>query len=143
VSSAAQTALTAALGAGLLVAAVILVRRGLLSVRYGLGWMVVGIGVLVLAALLEPLERLADWLGVSPTGFVLGLVVLVLGLVCLQLSISISGLHAAVQDLSERSALLEQRLRGFEDVEVQAVDQPRSSSREPDTGVPPTLTGRR
>ena len=49
-----------------------------------------------------------------PTGFSLGIFIGFLGLVCLQLSISLSGLHRAVQDLAEHAALVEARVRALE-----------------------------
>ncbi len=53
-------------------------------------------------------------LGFTQTGFSLGLFVAFLGLVCLQLSISLSGLHSEMQDLAEHAALVEERLRTLE-----------------------------
>ena len=53
-------------------------------------------------------------LGFTATGFSLGVLIVFLGLICLQLSISLSGLHRAIQDLSENAALTEQRLRDLE-----------------------------
>ena len=54
-------------------------------------------------------------LGFTATGFSLGVLIAFLGLICLQLSISLSGLHRAIQDLTEHAALVEQRLRELED----------------------------
>lgn len=92
-----------------------LVRRRLLSVRYGLGWLAVSlIGVLGAPVLSIVSRHVAD-LGFTQTGFSLGLFVTFLGLVCLQLSISLSGLHSSVQDLAEHAALVEERLRTLEE----------------------------
>jgi hypothetical protein len=98
----------------LMISTVVLVRRRMLSLRYGLGWL----GVSVLGFIGTPLLTLASGpvkhLGFTRTGFSLGVLIVFLGLICLQLSISLSGLHRAIQDLSEHAALVEQRLRNVE-----------------------------
>ncbi|HEY1450048.1 MAG TPA: DUF2304 domain-containing protein [Solirubrobacteraceae bacterium] len=93
---------------------VLLVRRRMLSVRYGLGWLTVALLGVVAAPLLGVITRQARHLGFSATGFSLGVLIAFLGLICLQLSISLSGHHRAIQDLSEHAALVEQRLRELE-----------------------------
>jgi hypothetical protein len=93
---------------------VLLVRRRMLSVRYGLGWLTVALLGVVAAPLLGVITRQARHLGFSATGFALGVLIAFLGLICLQLSISLSGHHRAIQDLSEHAALVEQRLRELE-----------------------------
>ncbi len=103
------------LGAIVLMAStVILVRRRLLSIRYGLGWLTVSILGLVGAPLLGVITRHVRHLGFTATGFSLGILIAFLGLICLQLSISLSGLHRAIQDLSEHAALVEHRLHELE-----------------------------
>jgi hypothetical protein len=98
----------------LTISTVVLVRRRMLSLRYGLGWL----GVSVLGFVGTPLLTIASGpvkhLGFTRTGFSLGVLIAFLGLICLQLSISLSGLHRAIQDLSEHAALVEQRLRDVE-----------------------------
>jgi Uncharacterized conserved protein (DUF2304) len=102
-------------GAGsLTVSTVVLVRRRLLSIRYGMGWLAVSLLGLVGAPLLSALTTHVEAIGFTPTGFSLGVFAVFLGLVCLQLSISLSGLHGAVQDLAEHAALVEQRVRALE-----------------------------
>jgi Uncharacterized conserved protein (DUF2304) len=98
----------------LMASTVILVRRGLLSIRYGLGWLTVSIVGLVGAPLLGVITRQVRHLGFTATGFSLGVLITFLGLICLQLSISLSGLHRAIQDLSEHAALVEQRIHELE-----------------------------
>ncbi len=100
--------------AALMVSTVVLVRRRLLSIRYGLGWLAVSLMGIVGAPLLALVAVRVRSLGFTPTGFSLGVFIAFLGLVCLQLSISLSGLHSAVQDLAEHAALLEQRVRALE-----------------------------
>jgi Na+/melibiose symporter-like transporter len=100
--------------ATLMLSTVVLVRQRLLSIRYGLGWLTVSIlGFLGTPLLSFVAARVRD-IGFTPTGFSLGVLVAFLGLVCLQLSVSLSGLHRAIQDLSEHSALIEQRVHELE-----------------------------
>ena len=102
-------------GALLLLSTFVLVRAGLLSIRYGLGWSLLGLFGILGAPLLELLSRRVGELGFTSTGFSLGVLIVCLGLICLQLSTTVSGLQHAVQDLGEYSALLEQRLKHLED----------------------------
>ncbi len=110
----AQAVLVMVAAAALMLSTFALVRRRLLSVRYGLGWLAVSLVGFVGAPVLSVLSAHVDALGFTQTGFSLGLFVGFLGLVCLQLSISLSGLHSAVQDLAEHAALVEERLRQLE-----------------------------
>lgn len=98
----------------LMTSTIILVRRRMLSIRYGLGWLTVSLIGIVGTPLLSLAASKVRHLGFTPTGFSLGVLVAFLGLVCLQLSISVSGLHRAIQDLSEHAALVEERLRELE-----------------------------
>lgn len=99
---------------GLMVSTVVLVRRRMLSIRYGLGWLTVSIVGFFGAPLLSVVSSSVHHLGFTATGFSLGVLIAFLGLVCLQLSISLSGLHRAIQNLTEHAALIEQRLRELE-----------------------------
>jgi Na+/melibiose symporter-like transporter len=102
-------------GAAMLaVSTTILVRRRLLSIRYGLGWLAVSLIGFVGAPLLSVFASLVEGSGFTATGFSLGIFIVFLGLVCLQLSISLSGLHSAVQDLAEYAALVEARVDALE-----------------------------
>ena len=98
----------------LMVSTAILVRRRLLSLRYGLGWLTVSAAGVVGAPVLSLVASNVGALGFTATGFSLGVFIAFLGLICLQLSISLSGLHGAVQDLAEHAALLEQRVSEIE-----------------------------
>lgn len=110
----AQAILVMAAAAALMLSTFALVRRRLLSVRYGLGWLAVSLVGFAGAPALSVLSARVDELGFTQTGFSLGLFVGFLGLVCLQLSISLSGLHSEMQDLAEHAALVEERLRTLE-----------------------------
>lgn len=109
-----QVAIIMAGAAALMVSTTILVRRRLLSIRYGLGWLAVSLAGFVGAPLLGVFASLVAGLGFTATGFSLGVFITFLGLVCLQLSISLSGLHSAVQDLAEYAALVEARVGTLE-----------------------------
>jgi Uncharacterized conserved protein (DUF2304) len=100
--------------AALMVSTVLLVRRRLLSIRYGFGWLTVSLIGFLGTPLLSVAAAHVQHLGVTPTGFSLGVLIAFLGLICLQLSISLSGLHRSIQDLSEHAALIEQRVRELE-----------------------------
>jgi hypothetical protein len=108
----------------LMVSTIALVRRRLLSIRYGLGWLTVSVIGLAGTPLLTVAARQVRHLGFTPTGFSLGVLIAFLGLICLQLSISLSGLHRAIQDLSEHAALVEQRLRDLEGPDPQGSRPP-------------------
>lgn len=98
----------------LLCSTIVLVRRRLLSIRYGLGWITVSAAGIAAGPLLVVLTKEAKRFGFTPTGFSAGVFIVFLVLLCLQLSISLSGLHRAIQDLSEHAALVEARLRELE-----------------------------
>ena len=91
-----------------------LVRMRLLSIRYGIGWLLVGVAGLAGAPLLQTFSDRLGSLGFTPTGFSAGVFIAFLGLVCLQLSISVSGLHHSVQSLAEYAAHVEARVRELE-----------------------------
>jgi Na+/melibiose symporter-like transporter len=109
-----EALITMAGAAGLMVSTVILVRRRLLSIRYGLGWLTVSAIGFLGTPFLSLLASHVRNLGFTATGFSLGVLITFLGLICLQLSISLSGLHRAIQDISEHAALVEQRLHKLE-----------------------------
>lgn len=109
-----QAVIIMAGGVLLLLSTALLVRAGLLSIRYGLGWTVLAIFGVLGAPVLELLANRVSELGFTSTGFSLGVLIVFLGLICLQLSTTVSGLQRAVQDLAEYSALLEQRVRRLE-----------------------------
>lgn len=91
-----------------------LVRMRLLSIRYGIGWLMVGVIGVFGAPVLTLIVNRLDLFGFTPTGFSLGVFIGFLGLVCLQLSVSLSGMHRALQDLAEHAAHVEARVRRLE-----------------------------
>jgi hypothetical protein len=89
-------------------------RRGLLSLRYALGWMAVSVLLLIATVALAIAGGVSDSLPLTPTGLIAALGLGFLTLVALQLSISLSGHQEAIRELSETNALLEERLARVE-----------------------------
>lgn len=83
-----------------------LARRQLLSFRYAVGWLSLA-AVALLAGLLIPIVGpIADRLRIEEFTLVAAVAVVLLLVVCVQLSISISGLQRNVQRLAEEIAML-------------------------------------
>jgi hypothetical protein len=89
-------------------------RRGQLSLRYALGWMGVSAALLLGALGLALVGGVSDSLPLTPTGLLAGAGIASVLLITLQLSISLSGHHEAIRELSEANALLEERLARVE-----------------------------
>jgi hypothetical protein len=85
-------------------------RKGKLSFRYTVGWMILGALGVVAGIILPLAEPVAEKLYLSPAAFLgVGAVILLVTL-CIQLSISISGLQEQVRTLAEEAAFLRQEL---------------------------------
>ena len=79
----------------------------MLSFRYAAGWLVL-LALTALSGVLIPLSRpLAGSLSTTPGVLISGMAILILVLICIQLSVSISGLQKQVQRLAEELALHE------------------------------------
>ena len=91
-------------------AILIIARRQLISFRYTIGWL--GLcAVTFLGALLVPVvEPVARFLKVDPFTVVGGSAFLILLGICIQLSISISGLQRQFHDVNEVVALLRDKV---------------------------------
>lgn len=114
-TSTVNQAVLAGLGAGVLAAsALLLARRGLLRLRYALGWLAVAGCIAALAFLATTIKPLASYLGFTPTGLLLVIASGILLLITLQLSIAVSGVRDDLQTVAESTALLEERLRRLE-----------------------------
>ena len=84
-----------------------LARRGRLSFRYTIGWLVL-LGIGAISSVLTPLVRpIADTIGTTEGVVVSAVAVAVLLAICIQLSISVSGLQKQIQLLAEHIAILE------------------------------------
>jgi hypothetical protein len=85
-------------------------RSQRLSFRYTVGWMILG-ALGVLAGLLIPVaEPIAKQLQVTPSALLGVGAVILLVVLCVQLSISISGLQEQVRRIAEETAFLRQEI---------------------------------
>ena len=82
-----------------------LARSQLLSFRYTVGWLCLLLLTALSGILLPAIRPLAKSLSTTPGILVSGLAILILVLICIQLSVSISGLQKQVQSLAEDLAL--------------------------------------
>lgn len=92
-------------------AAILLISRsGRLTMRYTLGWLFVGVCIMIGGLLTGVIGPVADFVGVSPNALVITVAAIALLGLTVQLSITVSGLLEQARTLAERSALLEQRI---------------------------------
>jgi hypothetical protein len=89
-------------------------RRGLLSLRYALGWMAVSTLLVIVAIVLALVGGIGKSLPFTPTGLIAVVGLGFLLLITLQLSISLSGHQEAIRELSEANAMLEERVSRVE-----------------------------
>ena len=105
-SSATQTLLVALVGLVVVAIVVRLSRRGLLSFRYTIGWVVVA-STGILAGLFIPLAApIASAIGMSAAALLAVVALILFVAISIQLSISISGLQQQVRTLTEELARL-------------------------------------
>ncbi|MCY7298654.1 MAG: DUF2304 domain-containing protein [Ilumatobacteraceae bacterium] len=109
-----QAILVSLTGVGLVGLSLFLSRRGLLSFRYGVGWLAVGLALIVGGLGLGWVDSISKSLGVTPTTLVLVGVAGGLLAICVQLSISLSGSREHIRDLTETVALLDARVQSLE-----------------------------
>jgi hypothetical protein len=115
VSTTLRQALLIALGGGIVtLIAVVLARRRLITLRYALGWIMIGLVGLLGAALTPIVQPLAQQLSITETALFLAAAATLLVAITIQLSISISGLQAQNRELAQAHALLARRLAGLE-----------------------------
>lgn len=113
------------IAAGIALGALVLAiaRRRLLTVRYTVGWVLLAVVVVVVALLTPFIEPIANWFGMTATGVLLFMATGTLLLICIQLSITASGLTAQQRDLTEAIALLRERV---DELEARDPDAPRA-----------------
>jgi hypothetical protein len=88
----------------------ILARRGKLSFRYTVGWLVLCLLGITTGASVEIVQPLAEKLKVSPAALLgIGAIFLLIT-ICVQLSISISGMQEQIRRLAEEVANTKLRL---------------------------------
>jgi hypothetical protein len=109
-SKSVQTLLAAIISFVLLISVYRLGRKQKLSFRYTVGWMFLGLLGLV-AGLVSPFaEPLAETLKITPSALIgVGAIVLLVTL-CVQLSISISGLQEQIRLLAEEASFLRHKI---------------------------------
>jgi hypothetical protein len=101
-----QQAAALFLGGILLIAITgLLARRGLLTIRFTLGWMLLGLIVIVASVFTSALPTVGRLFGMSPTGFLLSLASIILLSISVQLSISISVLQVKLMKIVQEHAL--------------------------------------
>lgn len=114
-STTAKQALVLAIGGILIMLFVLrLARRRLLSTRYAIGWLVVGLLVAVAAALMPFVGRLGRLANMTPTAVLLTMSSILLLAITVQLSISVSLLQERLRTTAEAHALLARRLDELE-----------------------------
>lgn len=101
-----QTLYAAAASVLFCVAVYRLGRKGRLSFRYTVGWLALGALGIVAGGLIPLVDSLANGLHIAPAAVVAIAAIFLLLILCVQLSISISGTQDQVRRLTEQIALL-------------------------------------
>jgi hypothetical protein len=92
---------------GLIVFLVLLLRKRRMREKYAIIWIAVGLGLLVLGAFPETMGTLARVVGVqTASNLLFAIALIVLLLVCIQLSVEITSLEEETRTLAEEVALL-------------------------------------
>jgi hypothetical protein len=91
-----------------------LARRRLLTTRYALGWLGVGVFITVAAVLMPFVGRLGEIADITPTAVLLILSSVTLLAITVQLSISVSLLQERLRATAEANALLAGRVAELE-----------------------------
>lgn len=104
-TTAKQALVMAGAGVALVALVVLIARKQLITVRYALGWISIGLLVIIGSLFAGLVPGLGEVAGMSPTAVLLvGAVVVLVG-IAIQLSISVSGLQRQLRDAIEREAL--------------------------------------
>ena len=111
--------------AGLILFLGVLLRTRRLREKYAIAWVLVGLGTLILGAFPGTMGTLARVVGVqTPSNLLFSIALIVLLLVCVQVSVEITSLEEETRTLVEEVALLrfdvERLTRAPERQEVQA-----------------------
>ena len=112
------------LGAAVFLAAILwLLKKGRLTVRYSIIWLMAGGALLLFAAFPYIVLVLRDWLNM-PVNVVFTLVLAFVLLLLLSLSTIVSGFAEKLKRLAQENALLEKRVRELEQALAQRKDGP-------------------
>lgn len=114
------------LGAAVFLAAILwLLKKGRLTVRYSIIWLMAGGVLLLFAAFPYIVLVLRDWLNMEmPVNVVFTLVLAFVLLLLLSLSTIVSGFAEKLKRLAQENALLEKRVRELEQALAQRKDGP-------------------
>jgi hypothetical protein len=102
---------------GFVIAVVILrlARRRLLTTRYALGWLAIGLLTVAAAAIMPFVGRIGRFANMTPTAVLLMMSTLLLLAISVQLSISVSQLQERLRTTAEAHALLARRVAELEE----------------------------
>lgn len=114
------------LGAAVFLAAILwLLKKGRLTVRYSIIWLMAGGALLLFASFPYIVLVLRDWLNMEmPVNVVFTLVLAFVLLLLLSLSTIVSGFAEKLKRLAQENALLEKRVRELEQALAQRKDGP-------------------
>ncbi len=114
------------LGAAVFLAAILwLLKKGRLTVRYSIIWLMAGGALLLFAVFPYIVLVLRDWLNMEmPVNVVFTLVLAFVLLLLLSLSTIVSGFAEKLKRLAQENALLEKRVRELEQALAQRKDGP-------------------
>jgi hypothetical protein len=101
-----QSLVIAAGGVVLAVVIVLLARRRLMTMRYTVGWLGMAALTILTAALAGLVTPIAEAFDMTGTAVFLAAATAILIAICIQLSITVSGLRAQLRELAEDHALL-------------------------------------
>lgn len=102
-----------------------LLKKGRLTVRYSIIWLMAGGALLVFAVFPYIVLVLRDWLNMEmPVNFIFTLVLAFVLLLLLSLSTIVSGFAEKLKRLAQENALLEKRVRELEQALAQREDGP-------------------
>ena len=102
-----------------------LLKKGRLTVRYSIIWLMAGCALLVFAVFPYIVLVLRDWLNMEmPVNVIFTLVLAFVLLLLLSLSTIVSGFAEKLKRLAQENALLEKRVRELEQALAQREDGP-------------------
>ena len=113
-SSTLQIGLSTVLGLLAVIVVYRVARRGLLNFQYAVGWLLLGISAVMAGIVLPLIAPIANFFAITPAALLAIGGVVLLVIICIQLSISISGLHERLRRLAEELAHLRQAIETTE-----------------------------